>query len=293
VTASEVVTPLKGIQDRSSQMGIKVVSEVTDNAKNAAKLASESDLTVVVAATTSREEYDRSSLSLDNDADALIGAVAKVAKRIVVIIQAPGAVLMPWRDTVDGIALMFLGGQETGSAWASILFGDHAPTGHLPIMIPETENDAIPPSNEKEINYSEGLATSYRNPNFTAAFPFGHGLTYSDFSYSPLQASISPNEVHIRTEVSNVGHVAAATVAQLYIGFPPSAQYPSALLKGFNKTALIAPGQSIQVAFKLTNRDLSYYTSAGWTKAKHAVVHVGVCYRYSPVVTRGFGFIYK
>merc|ERR1711981_749531 len=92
--------------------------------------------------------------------------------------------LMPWKDSVQSIAAMFLGGQETGNAWADVLFGDHAPTGHLPISMPATEADTVEPSRSSTITYSEGLSTGYRNKQFGYAFPFGHGITYTKFSYT-------------------------------------------------------------------------------------------------------------
>jgi len=115
------------------------------------------------------------------DVDSLIEAVAGTGANVLVLTQTCGTILMPWKDQVNGIASLFLGGQETGSAWGDVLFGDHAPTGRLPVMIPESDADHIPPADSTgpvAIPYSEGLMTSYRNPSFKSAFPFGHGYLH-------------------------------------------------------------------------------------------------------------------
>merc|ERR1712019_92049 len=91
------------------------------------------DVTIVVAGTLTCESQDRATLSLDDSADTLIADLtAPKNTKVVVLLEIPGAVVMPWRDSVDGIAALFYGGQETGNAWANVLFGDHSPTGHLP-----------------------------------------------------------------------------------------------------------------------------------------------------------------
>merc|ERR1719382_159805 len=112
--------------------------------------------------------------------DALIEQVSRQATntKVVVLLEIPGSVLMPWRDHVSGIAAMFLGGQEAGAAWADVLFGDRAPEGRLPVSIPAREEDTVPITTEGTIAYSEGLATGYRNLRVVPAFAFGHGLTY-------------------------------------------------------------------------------------------------------------------
>ena len=90
------------------------------------------------------ESVDRPNLSLDSGADALIAAVAAAAPKTVALVAAPGAFLTPWRAEVAAAAVLFLGGQESGSAWADVLFGDVAPTGRLPITLPAS--DLIGPS---------------------------------------------------------------------------------------------------------------------------------------------------
>jgi beta-glucosidase len=301
-----VVTALDGIRRRAARDGIEVLSSPTNNIKGAMRVARRADVAIVVAGSTSGESRDRESLALDGNADHLIAAVAKQAKHVIVLLQVPGAVLMPWKLAVDAILVMFLGGQETGNAWGDVLFGDHAPSGRLPIMMPETEADTVSPSTGASVVYSEGLETSYRNKRFAAAFPFGHGLTYTTFEYKtptvieaeafdvdggrdllgddssgssgsgprPVRAQ---KHINVCCPVRNTGGMAGKAVVQLYLELPPSAGHPAPLLKGFAKTSLLFPGDSETVTFKLTPRDLSYYDvdRGSWVMADEAVAHIG------------------
>merc|ERR1719188_1517060 len=208
-----------------------VLKSLDNDIDSAIKVAQKADVAIVVAGTTSGESRDRVNLALDDGADKLISAVARKAKHVIVLLQVPGAVLMPWRDSVGAILMMFLGGQETGSAWADVLFGDHSPSGRLPVMIPQTEADTILPGTSAHVNYSEGLATSYRNRNFEAAYPFGHGLSYSTFEYINSSAQLCFNtagstDVCVHAAVRNAGQTPTRTVAQLYLEFPAVAGYP-------------------------------------------------------------------
>jgi len=266
VTPGYHVSALDGIKKRASQSGIRVLDDSSEE---------QADVTIVVAGTLSSEAADRTTLSLDDGADDLIAATGSKTKNVVVLLQVPGAVLMPWKDSVNAIAALFLGGQETGNAWASVLFGDHAPTGHLPVSIPATEADTIEPSSDTNITYSEGLATGYRNKRFSYAFPFGHGLTYTNFSYSKGSSQACGQSVCVYFQLTNLGHVAAATVPQLYLEYPPEAKEPAAILKGFSKTGVLQPGQTVQVMFQLTRRDLSYWESGSWKQVRAAKAHIG------------------
>jgi len=277
ITSKRVVSAFSGLQKRAKQLGIEVVHSDTNDVGHAIKVASEADVAIVVAATTSGESVDRKDLQLDDNADVLIKAISSIrSTKTVVLVQAPGAVTMPWKDDVHSIMVMFLGGQETGNAWADVVFGDLAPEGRLPIMIPATEADAVVPEDADNviITYSERMETSYRSSKFKAAYPFGHGLTYTTFDYSQAAASKCSSAEHescrahggkskcalcIQVFVKNTGEVAAKAVPQLYLQLPPQAGLPCAILRGFQKTAPILPGSSSLVSFALRERDVSFY----------------------------------
>ena len=102
---------------------------MTDDVQSALAAAAAADVAIVVGGTSSGEALDLANLGLDGQQDALISAVAAAAKKTVVLAATPGALLTPWREQANAALVLFLGGQESGNAWASVLFGDHSPTG--------------------------------------------------------------------------------------------------------------------------------------------------------------------
>lgn len=274
VVAGHLTTTLQGLKTRAHQVGIKIHASTSDDIDAAKAAAKKADLTIVVAGTTCGESKDRDYLELDGYMEDLVPAVAAVSKRTVVLTMVPGQALMSWRDSADAIATNFLAGEETGKAWAAVVFGDHAPTGKLPVMMPESEDDTIQPN--QDLSYPEGMRTSYRNTALKAAFPFGHGLTYTTFEFSSASHSLCGSDMCVKLRVKNTGSVAAKTVVQLYLEFPKEAKHPAPLLKGFSKTGAIEPGGSEEVSIILTERDsLSYWDNGAWVKPGSAVAHIG------------------
>jgi len=219
----------------------------------------EADVIVVVAATTATESADRFSLSLDNGADLLIQA-ASMQKPTVVLMEIPGPVLTPWRAQVSALACLFTGGERTGKAWASLLFGDIMPAGKLPVAMPSSEGDSLRP-HPGQVYYSEGLFTSYRSPAFSSAYPFGHGLTFTSFSLGKPERLEQGcyARLCLRTYVTNTGPRAGKEVIQAYVRFAPDTGEPDLLLRGFRKTPVLAPQERGQVDFFFSDRDLSIY----------------------------------
>lgn len=272
VASPLVVTPLSGIQERARAAGVKIIADINKtytntNSPQATEVASrrlaglqavaQADAVVVVAASTATESTDRNSLTLDNGADQLIELLAG-QKPVIVLMEIPGPVLTPWRNKVAAAAVLFTGGERTGRAWANILFGDVAPAGKLPVVMPETESDALRP-HPGQVYYSEGLFTSYRSPTMSSAFPFGHGLTYTHFEIGQPQKTACRVRLCFTLDVVNVGPRAGRQVVQVYVRFRPDAAEPNLLLRGFYKTRLLAPREKEKVDFALTDRDLSIY----------------------------------
>jgi beta-glucosidase len=241
------------------------------NPTDIAALASTVDVAIVFGETDSQEAHDRHSLSLDDNADGLITEVSTAAgkDKVIVAMIHPGAVLTPWRNNVSAILASFLPGQEYGNALADILFGDASPSGRLPLTFPARDNQINMteqqwPGVNGESNYTEGLEVGYRYyvmHNQTPAYPFGHGLTYSDFEYADIKAS----KTSVSFTLTNVGKVMASEVPQLYIEFPKSAEEPTKQLKGFQQVPL-APGAKTTVTFTLNTRTISIWDvhSHGW-----------------------------
>lgn len=270
----EVETPFDALKRRGQEVDIEVIYEEED--EKATEAADRADVVIVVAGAVATEGADRNNLNLDQDVNRLISAVAPI-KPTIVLMETPGAVLTPWRNVVSAAVNIFLGGERSGSALASVVFGDVNPSGKLPIMFPATENDVIRPSKEEKAVYHEGIFTSYRSNELKAAYPFGHGLSYTQFRYDAIEMDDDCDvELCIRVNVTNVGKVAGAEVPQVYISFKEKWGMPKKLLKGFFKTQVLKPGEMEQASFTFTERDLSLFrTGRGWVRPFSFALHVG------------------
>jgi len=275
-------TPLMGFMDRAQRAGISVLVSTSHDVGEALRVSQAADLTLFLGATTAMESADRPNLSLDWGADPLILALVGSQRPLVVLAQVPGAVIMPWRNEVKAIAMMFLGGEFTSHAWESVIFGDVSPAGKLPIMLPSNMGGVIEPGVSQENPYSEGLFSSYRSRNaetFTA-FPFGHGLSYTNFTYAkPMQLPQGKCKAYacVKTSVTNSGSGgrSGSEVAQAYVEFPPDAEEPKLVLRGFHKTAVLTPGAGEEVVFSFSKRDFSIYRHGTWQVQKGITLHIG------------------
>jgi beta-glucosidase len=242
-------------------------------------LAAEADVAIVAIGAFGKEGSDRQDLSFGTttggdcqvageNQDEMIPVIAAEVRTIVAL-TAPGAVLTPWRDDVNAILHGFFPGQEYGSALADVLFGAVNPSARLPMTMPNVENEvgfkrSEYPGVKKEAAYSEEMMIDYRwytEHGIEPAFAFGHGLSYTSFSYSNL--AISGRVV--TAEVQNVGKMDGREVAQLYLEFPAAANTPPLQLKGFVKTGTLTSEQMETVTFDLRDRDISV-----WDVASHA-----------------------
>jgi beta-glucosidase len=275
-----------------------------DQAVAAAKSAATA--VVVVSDDTESEAADRASLNLPSAQNELISAVAAANPHTVVVIDAGAPVVMPWLNQVASVVDAWYPGESNGAALAAVLFGQVDPSGHLPVTFP-TDLSQVPASSpsqfpgvDGQVQYSEGIDVGYRYydaTNETPLFPFGYGLSYTNFRFSGL--SITPRvlqnsrsnpgasscgcngqssrEVTVSATVTNTGQVAGSDVAQLYLDDPAAAGEPPRQLKGFQKVTL-QPGQSTTVHFTLSGHDLSYWDDAanGWVVPDgHFGVYVG------------------
>lgn len=247
----------------------------------ASQAAAKADVALVFAYTTSSEGGDRGSLSLNDGGDDLISLVAKANPNTVAVVVTPGALLTPWSDAVKSVLVNFMPGQEYGHAVADVLFGDVNPSGKLPLTFPNIENevqftDAMWPGVDLVSTYSEKLEVGYRwydAHQVIPKFAFGHGLSYTSFTYRGLKGDKDSFQVSI----TNSGKVAGSEVVQLYLEFPSSAGEPPMQLKGMQKVSIPA-GSSRDVSFAMNDRSYSTWdvSSHGW-KVAHGdfKVHVG------------------
>jgi beta-glucosidase len=245
---------------------------------------------VVVSDDTESEATDRPSLNLPSAQDELISAVAAANPHTVVVINAGAPVVMPWLPSVAGVVDAWYPGQTSGTALASVLFGQTDPGGHLPVTFPSSlsqvpaSTTAEFPGNGTDVLYSEGIDVGYRwydTKDTTPLFPFGFGLSYTQFAFSGLSVSRSvvdgTQDVRVSAVVTNTGHRAGSDVAQLYLGDPASSAEPPRQLEGFQRVSL-APGQSARVWFTLTPQQESWWSDSanGWTQTAGSYrVYVG------------------
>jgi beta-glucosidase len=243
--------------------------------QEAAALARQSDVAVIVVRDYNNEHADRPSLTLPDEQDLLVQAVAAANPRTIVVVASGGPVLMPWLEQVPAVLESWYGGQEVGNALAEILFGDVTPSGKLPITFPRSEHEtpvskpAQYSRTERVAYLSEGLAVGYQGYDqleIEPLFPFGYGLSYTNFTYAQLQLEPETTDgtgvIRMSFKVKNTGGWAGAEVAQVYIGLPASTGEPPKRLVGWVRVEL-EPGETEEVSVLLdpnaSSHPLSYW----------------------------------
>jgi beta-glucosidase len=207
-------------------------------------------------------------MKLTGAQEPLIRAVAQANPNTVVVLNVGAPVTMPWIEAVDAVVLAYYPGQEGGHALADLLFGDVNPSGKLTVTFPKRLEDNpayIHYPGGKDVHYGERFYVGYRYYDtklIEPLFPFGHGLSYTEFNYSELalpQTVKKGEKFQVMVTIENTGEVFGQEVIQLYIrDIETSVLRPLKELKGFEKLGL-APGESKIVTFDLDTRALSYF----------------------------------
>ena len=238
---------------------------------DAVAAARRSDVAIVLVTTqgTEGEGQDRPSMALPYDQDALIAAVAAANPRTIVVLNNGTPVLMPWLARVPGLVEAWFPGEMGGAALASVLFGDINPSGKLPDTLGVRREDYPDfghfPGVKGQISYAEGIYVGYRHfdkQKIAPLFPFGHGLSYTQFRYGPMtlsSPSLTPGgSVTARLPVTNTGTRTGDEVVQWYV-HDPTPQIDKAVreLKGFARVRL-RPGETKTVSCVLSGRSLAY-----------------------------------
>ncbi|MDX1614420.1 MAG: glycoside hydrolase family 3 C-terminal domain-containing protein [Candidatus Promineifilaceae bacterium] len=239
--------------------------------------AGASDVTLLYIALPSyveSEGYDRDDLDLTQQQRTLIQAVAAVQPDTVVILNTGSAVTMTdWIDGPAAVLEAWLMGQGGGSAIADILFGHVNPSGKLaetfPLKLEDTPAHLNFPGENGRVRYGEGLFIGYRYYDERQApvlFPFGHGLSYTTFSYGNARVSADQlkdvDGLTVSVDVTNVGEMAGSEVVQVYVHQQePRLKRPDKELKGFARVDL-APGETKTVSISLDQRAFAYYDPA-------------------------------
>ncbi|WIX91948.1 glycoside hydrolase family 3 C-terminal domain-containing protein [Amycolatopsis sp. DG1A-15b] len=293
------VNPIDGIKARAgSGVAVSYVDGAgehvqTPDIPGAVAAARTADVAIVFGSYGESETQDLDTIDLQNQQNELIDAVASANPRTVVVLNTGSAVTMPWLGKVAAVIEGWYPGQENGNALASLLYGDVNPSGKLPISFPKQLAD-LPTANVQQfpgandrIEYSEGLNVGYRwydSRNLDPLFPFGFGLSYTTFGFSNLVVTPqgTGGTATVTATVTNTGTRAGADVVQLYVGQPAGNGEPPKQLKGFKKVQL-NPGQSAQVSFPLTPRDLAHWTGSWTANAGQYRVYLGDSSRNVPL----------
>ncbi|KAE8445794.1 hypothetical protein EG329_012852 [Mollisiaceae sp. DMI_Dod_QoI] len=316
---SYVSSPLDALNQRAWEDGSELLWDVT-NINSTASVDAASDACIVMLNAWATEGSDRPGVH-DDYSDALVLNIAKQCNNTIIVIHNAGVRLVDQfisHPNVTALIYAHLPGQDSGRALVSILYGDSNPSGKLPYSVPKNESafgDLLGPVQPEGIytlfpqdNFSEGVYIDYRafdKANITPRFEFGFGLSYTTFSYSslavtpvsgPSTASYPVGAIleggqedlwdvlfHVTASVTNTGAVDGAEVAQLYIGIPGG---PAKQLRGFSKVD-VGKGDSVQVDFDLTRRDLSTWDTGAqkWLLQNGMYgVFVGASSRILPLV---------
>ncbi|MEI6861560.1 MAG: glycoside hydrolase family 3 C-terminal domain-containing protein, partial [Verrucomicrobiota bacterium] len=290
-TYSSAISALQGLKDRAGP-GIEIVTASgaalrgagggggavgadADGLPAAVALARDADVAIVFVGTDrniEQEGRDRTSLALPGTQEALVEAVAAANPRTIVVELSAGPLTVPWiKEHVPAMFQAWWPGEEGGHAIADVLFGDVNPAGRLPHTVYASEAQ-VPPLTEYDI--TKGF--TYMYVNGAPLFPFGHGLSYTTFSYGALKLSArqikSAGVVNVSVEVTNTGKVAGDEVVQLYVHqVMSSVKRPEKELRGFSRISL-KPGEKRTVTLAVPGEKLAF-----WDEKTHTfVVEPGV-----------------
>ncbi|HAA10144.1 MAG TPA: glycosyl hydrolase [Cytophagales bacterium] len=254
--------------------------------------AQAADVAMVTLGRTSGEFADREvegDFNLTNEEKELVAQVSKAfraqGKAVVVVLNIGNVIeTASWEQYADALVLAWQGGQEAGNAVADVLSGKVNPSGRLATTFPVRYEDhlsaqnfpgielspdmvygpgGIPMGKPSEVTHQEGIWVGYRYFNsfgVPVAYPFGYGLSYSEFSYDELTATVSADGLAVEVKVTNIGNTAGKTVVQAYLQAPgESMAKPSAELKAFAKTEALEPGASAVVTLHIDPKGMASY----------------------------------
>ena len=267
----------------SYAQGFHIDEETTDETllQEAITLAKESDVAVIFAGlpdSFESEGFDRTHLNMPANQNELIARISEVQPNVVVVLHSGSPIAMPWLDKVAGVLQMYLAGQASGGAAVNLLFGDATPCGKLaetfPLHLEDNPSYLNFPGNRKKVCYQEGVFIGYRyydKKKMDVLFPFGYGLSYTDFTYSNMKVTVNgknatdvdvikeTDEIVVSADITNTGNCDGAEIVQLYIKNPVVYEIrPEKELRDFAKVFLKA-GETKTVTFTLNARAFSYY----------------------------------
>jgi beta-glucosidase len=247
----------------------------TDHA-SAAALAARSEIAIVFV-TRHNSEGSEASLTMVDNQDDLVAAVAKANPKTIVVDETGGAIYMPWVNDVPAILEAFYPGIRGGPAIARILTGKVNPSGHLPISFPASADQLARPNiaglgepdgTPAEVLYDEGAAIGYKwydVKGYKPLWAFGHGLSYTSFALTELAAQPEGKAINVSFAIRNTGKRQGKGVAQVYVAPADwkKAGWEAPKRLGAFAKADLKPGQSKRVEVTVDPRLLATYEAAG------------------------------
>lgn len=247
---------------------------------DACKVAANADVALVFVGLTEEYEsegYDREHMNMPVSHNHLVEEILKVNENVVVVLSGGSPVKMPWLGKVKGLVNGYLGGQACGDAIADIISGDVCPSGKLAETYPLALSD-VPcrnyfPGTKRLAEHKEGIYIGYRyydTAEKDVLFPFGFGLSYTQFEYSDIKLSQNKikdtDSLTVSYKIKNIGDCDGAEISQVYVADKESTIFrPKKELKGFRKVFLKA-GEETTVEIELSKRAFAFYNvdSADW-----------------------------
>jgi beta-glucosidase len=217
---------------------------------------------------------DRTTIALPSVQTDFMKALKATGKPVVFVMMTGSAIAIPWEEeNIPGIINAWYGGQAAGTAVADVLFGNYSPAGKLPVTFYKSDSD-LPPFDE----YSMKNRT-YRYFKGEALYPFGFGLSYTNFTYSHLKLSknkiIKDESVDAELTITNSGKVAGDEVVQLYLTHQGGLDVPRYSLKGFKRIHL-APGASEKVKFTITPEMMKLLNEQGESRLNSGNIKISI-----------------
>ena len=252
---------LKGYKTNKDVIDQFLIDEVVNASKEYEKIV----LFVGLTDDSESEGGDRVDISLPQNQLALINALIKENKKLVIVLFGGSPIELPFYDDANSILNMYLSGQNGGQAAYELLFGLKNPSGRLSETWPLSYKD-IPFGDEyaktsQEI-YKESIYVGYRyyvSKGLDVRFPFGYGLSYTTFEYSNLKVEQKDKELMVSVDVTNTGDIEGSEVVQIYVSSPrENVHRPLRELKGFNKVNL-KPNETKEVSILINKEELKFW----------------------------------
>ena len=257
----QITAYAQGFDRRNPHPDQKMIDEAVAVAKNAETVL----LCVGLDEILESEGMDRLHMDLSQSQQALIKAVCEANKNVILVLSGGAPFVMPERSTYRAAIHGYLGGQAGAGAMADAILGKINPSGKLnetwPLSLEDVSATPYFPSRERTAEYREGLFVGYRyfeSAGVPVRYPFGYGLSYTDFTYSDIKV----DDKSVSVTVTNAGERAGAEVVQLYVSCEDSKIYrPEKELKGFQKVFLSA-GETRRVTIDFDDKTFRYFDTA-------------------------------